>query len=169
MINMRSQIFVMKKAVGEFNYDEVMARILSKNRWGNEGNLAKALGVSPNTWTAYKQGKTSFGLHDIAKICDVLGVTPQWLLMGDEGLRPISLLDRVRAIVFRAHEVSPIRLSKEALEQTSIDHFNALKSVIVDPNDDEEIELRLRLLGKQMQNEISVAIREPGTGKREAS
>lgn len=66
-----------------FSYDEVFARILSKNRWATERELAQALGVSPNTWTAYKKGKSSFGLNDIAKICDVLGVDSDWLLFGE--------------------------------------------------------------------------------------
>lgn len=66
-----------------FSYDAVFARILSKNRWPTERELANALGVSPNTWTSYKRGKSSFGLNDITKICDVLGVDSDWLLFGE--------------------------------------------------------------------------------------
>lgn len=66
-----------------FSYDDVFARIMSKNRWATERDLATALGVSPNTWTSYKKGKSSFGLNDIARICDVLGVDSEWLLFGD--------------------------------------------------------------------------------------
>lgn len=74
----------------DFSHADIIARILSKNPWKTEGLLASALGISPNTWTAYKKNSSSFGLLDIPKICDVLGVTPRWLLFGDSGDAVIS-------------------------------------------------------------------------------
>lgn len=68
--------------MADFTYEDVIARILSKNRWGSEAELAEALGISRNTWTAYKKGRTSFGLNQIAEICAVLGVSAHWLLYG---------------------------------------------------------------------------------------
>lgn len=68
----------------DFVYSDVIDRILSKNRWGNEARLAEALGISPNTWTAYKRGARSFGLNDVARICDLLNVSSRWLLYGED-------------------------------------------------------------------------------------
>ncbi|AEQ50791.1 Phage repressor protein C, contains Cro/C1-type HTH and peptisase s24 domains [Pelagibacterium halotolerans] len=65
-----------------FSYDEVIDRIIEKNPGNTEGELAKALGIAPNTWTAYKRGERSFGLNEIAEICDTLGVDAEWLLLG---------------------------------------------------------------------------------------
>lgn len=67
----------------DFSYEDVIRRILDKNPWKTEGMLAEKLGIAPNTWTAYKRGKRSFGLHEIANICDLLDVDPFWLLFGD--------------------------------------------------------------------------------------
>jgi phage repressor protein C with HTH and peptisase S24 domain len=70
--------------VVSFDYESVVSRLLSLKGEGNEGEFAARLGISPNTWTAYKKGRQSFGLHEITKICDELGVDPQWLLFGDQ-------------------------------------------------------------------------------------
>ncbi len=69
--------------MSDFSYRDVVKRIMEKNRWKTERELAEHLGISPNTWTAYKKGDQSFGLHAIAKICDILEVEPLWLLFGD--------------------------------------------------------------------------------------
>ncbi|KQZ55307.1 transcriptional regulator [Rhizobium sp. Root149] len=59
-----------------------MGRLLSVKGDASEGEFAGRLGISPNTWTAYKKGRQSFGLHEITKICDELEIDPSWLLFG---------------------------------------------------------------------------------------
>jgi len=67
----------------EFDYSDVIARILTfKKEDETEGQFAARLGISANTWTAYKQAKRSFGLHEIATICDELGADVHWVLFG---------------------------------------------------------------------------------------
>lgn len=75
--------------VVSFAYEDVVSRLLSLKGEGSEGDFAARLGISPNTWTAYKRGKQSFGLHEIAKICDELGVAPEWLLFGERHQPPV--------------------------------------------------------------------------------
>jgi len=96
-LNWSAKNSVLTQRMAEFSYEDVIARILSKNRWASEGELAEALGISRNTWTAYKKGKTSFGLNQITDICAVLGVTSQWLLYGDELQTPSQTLSRMPA------------------------------------------------------------------------
>lgn len=66
-----------------FDYEGVIGRLLSIKGDVSEGEFAGRLGISPNTWTAYKKGRQSFGLHEITKICDELGVEPSWLMFGE--------------------------------------------------------------------------------------
>jgi phage repressor protein C with HTH and peptisase S24 domain len=69
----------------QFDYEGVISRLLQLKGTESEGDFAGRLGISPNTWTAYKKGKQSFGLHQIAEICDTLSIDPLWLLFGDSG------------------------------------------------------------------------------------
>lgn len=149
----------------EFSYQAVIDRILSKNRWGTEGALAAELGLAPNTWTAYKKGVRSFGLHEIARICDILGVTPHWLLFGTEGLES-DLRARVETLVRELHNEAKIYLPDRAVEIVVDRHYTAMLKQIVDPDDREEIDLRLRLLRKEISKEIAEARVMPGSGKR---
>lgn len=153
--------------MAEFSYDAVIERILSKNRWGSEGALAAELGLSPNTWTAYKKGVRSFGLHEIASICDKLGVTPHWLLFGTDGLES-DLRARVEKLVREIHAEAEIYLPERAVEIVVDKHYTALLKQIVDPDDREEIDLRLRLLRKEISKEVAEARGMPGSGKRSA-
>ncbi len=66
-----------------FDYGAVISRLMTLKGAESEGEFAARLGISPNTWTAYKKAKQSFGLHEIAKICDALDVEPVWLLFGE--------------------------------------------------------------------------------------
>ena len=69
--------------IEDYNYDQVIARLLSlKESDETEGEFAHRGGISPGTLTSYKKGKGSFGLHEIAKICDALRIDPHWLLFG---------------------------------------------------------------------------------------
>lgn len=151
----------------EFSYEAVIERILSKNRWGSEGALAAELGIAPNTWTAYKKGVRSFGLHEVAKICDTLGVSPHWLLFGTEGLES-DLRARVEKLVRELHNEAKVYLPDRAAEIVVDRHYTTLLKQIVDPDDREEIDLRLRLLGKEIFKEIAEARVMPGSGKRSA-
>ncbi|WP_429813646.1 helix-turn-helix domain-containing protein [Ensifer sp. B1-9] len=153
--------------MAEFSYDAIIERILSKNRWGNEGALATALGIAPNTWTAYKKGVRSFGLHEVAKICDTLDVSPHWLLFGTEGERS-DLRERVELLLREVHEEAGISLPAASMEQTVVRYYAGLVDQIVDPDDREEIDLRLKLLRKEVAKDISEARAEPGSGKRSA-
>lgn len=152
----------------EFSYEAIIDRILSKNRWGSEGALAAELGVSPNTWTAYKKGTRSFGLHEVAKICDVLQVSPHWLLFGTDGIES-GLRERIEKIVRELHLEAKVYLPDRAAEQAIERHYTALVKQLVNPSDREEVDLRLRLLRKEVSKEISEARRSPGSGKRSAS
>ncbi|MEY9717893.1 transcriptional regulator with XRE-family HTH domain [Sinorhizobium fredii] len=151
----------------EFSYEAIIERILSKNRWGSEGALATELGIAPNTWTAYKKGVRSFGLHEVAKICDILEVTPHWLLFGTEGLES-DLRGRVEKLIRELHDEAKIYLPDRAVAIVVDRHYTALLSQIVEPDDREEIDLRLRLLRKEISKEIAEARVTPGSGKRSA-
>lgn len=151
----------------EFSYDAVIERILSRNRWGSEGALAAELGIAPNTWTAYKKGVRSFGLHEVTKICDKLGVSPHWLLFGTEGAEN-DLRAQVEKLVRELHRDAKIYLPERAEEQAIDRFYHSLQKQIVDPGDREEIELRLRLLRKEISKEIAEAQVHPGSGKRSA-
>ncbi|CAK7257507.1 MULTISPECIES: helix-turn-helix transcriptional regulator [unclassified Shinella] len=154
--------------MGTFDYDAVFRRILSKNSWGTEGELAKKLGVAPNTWTAYKKGKTSFGLHEIAKICDTLGVAPRWLLLGEDEKGQASLYDRVERIVLEEHLAAKIKLPATALAKTASYYLAGLEERLISKDDCEEVDLRLRLLHKEVRIAIENARSEPGKGKHSA-
>lgn len=151
-----------------FDYDAVFRRILSKNRWGSEASLAKALGVTANTWTAYKKGKSSFGLHEVTKICDILDVVPRWLLFGETAAGKPSLYDQVENLVIEAHAANSIKLPSAGLAAAAAQYLDALERDLLSPEDEEEIELRLRLLQKRIQKDIEQARAEPGTGKLSA-
>ncbi len=151
----------------EFSYDAIIDRILSKNRWGNEGALASALGIAPNTWTAYKKGVRSFGLHEVAKICDLLEVSPHWLLFGTESASN-GVRGRVEALLLELHTEAKVSMSATAMERTVDRYYAALKAQLIDPNDHDELELRLRLLRKEVAKDIANAQAEPGSGKRSA-
>lgn len=151
----------------EFSYDAIIERILSKNRWGNEGALATELGIAPNTWTAYKKGVRSFGLHEVAKICDVLGVSPHWLLFGTEGAQT-HLRERVEMIVTELHALEGLSLPAKSVELTVDRYYAGLLTQLVDTDDHEEIDLRLRLLRKEIAKDIAEARAAPGLGKRSA-
>lgn len=149
----------------EFSYNAIIERILGKNRWGNEAALAVKLGISPNTWTAYKKGVRSFGLHEITRICDILQVSPHWLLFGTDGVES-GLRERVEKIVRELHLEAKVFLPERAAEQSVERHYTSLVKQLVDPGDREEIDLRLRLLRKEISKEISEARMAPGSGKR---
>jgi transcriptional regulator with XRE-family HTH domain len=152
-----------KGNVSDFDYGKVIERILEKNRWGTEGALAKALGVVPNTWTSYKNGKQSFGLHEIARICDVLQVDPRWLLFGDEPQKP-SLMEKIEEIVREAFG------EKEIDEEVALELTRRSLAKIIDQlvstDDDEEVELRLRLLRKELKSEVSLITSRASSRKR---
>lgn len=152
----------------DFDYDRVFERVLSRNRWGTERDLAAALGISPNTLTAWKQGRSSFGVHEIPKICDVLGVTAHWLLFGEELRQEASLLDEVRSIVEDAHKMAKVHLSAIGLERATNIYFSALNAEIVSANDTEEVGMRLHLLRKRIEKDLANAAAEPGSGKQSA-
>lgn len=153
--------------MADFSYDAIIERILSKNRWGNEGALATALGIAPNTWTAYKKGVRSFGLHEVAKICDTLGVSPHWLLFGTE-VAKADLRERVERLLRELHEQAGISLPATSMEQAVARHYAGLLDQLVDTNDREEIDLRLRLMRKEVAKDLSEAREAPGSGKRSA-
>ncbi len=79
----------------DFDYSGVISRLLTLKGAESEGEFAGRLGISPNTWTSYKRGKQSFGLHEITKICDTLKVDPLWLLFGDDDSRQIDLTSAI--------------------------------------------------------------------------
>lgn len=81
----------------DFDYATVVARLLGLKGAETESEFAARLGISPNTWTAYKKGKQSFGLHEITKICGILAVDPSWLLFGDGEERDVGFLAEVGA------------------------------------------------------------------------
>lgn len=79
----------------DFDYSGVMSRLLSlKRNDETEGDFARRLGVSPNTFTNYKKGQNSFGLHEVTKICDETEADPHWLLFGvpASGVAEVSTL-----------------------------------------------------------------------------
>ncbi|WP_165909426.1 helix-turn-helix domain-containing protein [Shinella sp. JR1-6] len=152
----------------DFDYERVVERVLSRNRWGTEGDLAAALGISPNTLTAWKKGRSSFGVHEIPKICDVLGVEAHWLLFGDEPRQEASLLNEVQSIVENVHKMAKVHLSKAGLERTARTYFAALNAEIVSANDTEEVGMRLHLLRKRIEKDLANAAAEPGSGKQSA-
>lgn len=153
--------------MAEFSYDAIIERILSKNRWGSEGALAAAFGIAPNTWTAYKKGVRSFGLHEVAKICDLLDVSPHWLLFGTEAAKS-DLRELVEALVRELHRETGVSLPEPSAEQTVAHYLAKLTSQLVDPDDREEVDLRLRLLRKEVAKDLSEARSTPGSGKRSA-
>ncbi|WP_244618155.1 LexA family transcriptional regulator [Rhizobium sp. RU35A] len=101
-----SQKSASPRMVVSFDYEGVISRLLTLKGEASEGDFAAKLGISPNTWTAYKKGRQSFGLHEVAKICDVLGVEPQWLLFGgqaaSQALPDLAATDLVRLPRFNA-------------------------------------------------------------------
>lgn len=135
---------------------------------GNRGGLAAALGISPNTLTAWKRGRSSFGVHEIPKICDVLGVEAHWLLFGEELPQEASLLDDVRSIVEDVHRRAKVHLSETGLQTTASAYFAALNAEIVSANDTEEVGMRLHLLRKRIEKDLAQAVDEPGSGKQSA-
>lgn len=151
----------------EFLYSAIFERIVEKSRWKSEGELAKALGISANTWTSYKKGASSFGLHEVPRICDVLGVSPHWLLFGDEGVAD-DLRSKISALVEDVYAGAQVRLPPRSAEEATDRHYLALQKHLVDPADREEVELRLRLLRKELLKEIMEAASEPGSGKQSA-
>ena len=169
----------------DFAYDEVIQRILSKNRWGNEAELAKRLGISPNTWTAYKRGQRSFGLNEIAKICDMLEVSPQWLLFGAEqyatGVQSSAapdfqrpqvdekLMDELRFVVEKVHKETNIHLSSSAVIRETTALYNDVQKQTEDMSDREEIEAVIRQLQIRLKRRLTEAKINPGSGKRSAS
>ena len=163
-----------------FSYEALIDRIISKNAWKNERELASRLGISPNTWTAYKRGERSFGLHDIANICDILGVSHEWLLFGAETLDEPKRLDaeegndfdlilELGKIVSRTYEAADIRLSGTA----KLDEINSLHKELLntvrDINQITIVKAVLPELEKRLQNRLAQAKLEPGTGKHAAS
>lgn len=130
--------------------------------------MAKELGVAPNTWTAYKRGKSSFGLHEIAKICDALQVSPRWLLLGEDAAGKPSLYDRVEKLVSEVYAKASVSLPSVSLAATAARHASTLEAAVLSATDEEEIDLRLKLLEKEIQKELREARADPGTGKRSA-
>ncbi len=154
--------------MSEFSYSAIIERILSKNRWGSEGALAERLGISANTWTAYKQAKRSFGLHEVAKICDELGVTPRWLLFGEEGEASSTLRTKIRALLVLVGDANEIRFPPVTLDNEAARLEQELLAQIIDPDDPEELGMRLKLLQKSLMKDSKEAVAAPGTGKRSA-
>lgn len=158
---------------------------MSRNRWGSEAELAKELGISPNTWTAYKRGQRSFGLNEIAKICDLLEVSPQWLLFGAEQKEPDAprsitpdvrrsqvdekLMDELRIIVETAHKDADIRLNSSGIIRETTALYNDLQKRTDDVSDREEVEAVIRQLKVRLKRRLIEAKVSPGSGKRSAS
>lgn len=78
--------------MAEIDQMAMFSRIIERNPFKTEADLAEKLGWSPNTWTAYKRGRQSLKLSQIAEICDVLGVEMGWLLFDHEPETPDQVI-----------------------------------------------------------------------------
>lgn len=78
--------------MADIDQGAMFARIVKRNPFRTEAELAEKLGMSPNTWTAYKRGRQSLKLTQIAEICDIVGVDVEWLLFERDPETPSEVM-----------------------------------------------------------------------------
>lgn len=170
----------------ELDYGAVIDRILSRNRWGSERELAKQLGIAPNTWTAYKRGLRSFGVNEVEHICALLDVDPLWLLFGISGpdsrtqqlagsdaargtaIDPL-LMEKLYKAVERVYRDAGQRPPGHRIANEATELLNMLLEKVADIRDETIVDAVIPALAQKLFERLATAAAEPGTGKRSAS
>ena len=78
----------MNKRNGLATNDEIIGRIstLLKEKGMFEKDLVAYLGLAKGTYTNWKTNRSDSYLHFLKEICEFLDVTPNYLLLGDDGI-----------------------------------------------------------------------------------
>ena len=84
----------------------IASRLKSARKTANltQERLAQASGVTQGAIQKVENGK-SHRPRKLKKIADVLGVSPAWLLLGEEGSFPLS--DDEKALLMRFRQLDP--------------------------------------------------------------
>lgn len=91
------------QGISEAESNEAIGERLELTRlamgFGSQAAWCRAVGIAPNTWNNYKQGRYRIGLDEAKRVVKETGVDLDWIYYGKKEMLPAHLAEKIKRLL----------------------------------------------------------------------